>query len=497
MNPLLVILIILSFHFQLNVADIYYVDESSTATLQTGSLTNPFPSIAQAYNTLGPISCELLLLGSSASISSVITFASGSNYTIRPDPSSATSGYFLINLQIGANIKVNAANLTLQNLQFKELNPSRSANAYVFQPASGSILTFKSVLIRDVRTTAASYIFCRATSKSIVNIIDSEFRNNTNVGFTLAASTAVVRGCLFTDLIQNSVPFMLLGQYTDGGVGMAFKKNTFRNIVVGNISNSGFIGSIISKTSFILEDFNIKNVTFTAQIPFLFFASSTSTFFDTPGSLTSLTLTNGVIQDILDNYTGPTSTTTSEGIVIYKGLFINCVGQSLLTVKNLTVTNVIIQEWSFILFNPNSDYIKGIWSVAPIVEITNLIVKKSKNVNFVLMNCDNMTISDVYLEDTLIKGANVTYGVFTAMTGNALNVNNLTVNNGYGQLIQSVKVLSQNFSNFFLSNMSNSQNAEIFYQLLIRIEKDFDAKKEGLDLSKSLDTYFENINLNV
>jgi len=61
----------------------YYVDEESTATPQSGSLTNPFTSIAQAYSSLGAITCELVLLGSSASISTTIAFTTGSNYTIR------------------------------------------------------------------------------------------------------------------------------------------------------------------------------------------------------------------------------------------------------------------------------------------------------------------------------------------------------------------------------------------------------------------------------
>jgi len=64
-------------------ATTYYVNEESVVTPQTGSLTNPFTSIAQAYSTLGAITCDLALLGSSASISAKIAFTSGSNYTIR------------------------------------------------------------------------------------------------------------------------------------------------------------------------------------------------------------------------------------------------------------------------------------------------------------------------------------------------------------------------------------------------------------------------------
>ena len=64
-------------------ATTYYVNEESLATPQTGSLTNPFTSIAQAYSSLGAITCDLALLGSSASISTTIAFKAGSNYTIR------------------------------------------------------------------------------------------------------------------------------------------------------------------------------------------------------------------------------------------------------------------------------------------------------------------------------------------------------------------------------------------------------------------------------
>jgi len=65
------------------VALTYYVNEASTATPQTGSLSNPFVSIAQAQSTLGAITCDLILLGQSASISTAISFTSGSNYTIK------------------------------------------------------------------------------------------------------------------------------------------------------------------------------------------------------------------------------------------------------------------------------------------------------------------------------------------------------------------------------------------------------------------------------
>ena len=64
-------------------ATTYYVNEQSLVTPQTGSLTNPFASIAQAYSSLGAITCDLALLGSSTSISSKITFTAGSNFTIR------------------------------------------------------------------------------------------------------------------------------------------------------------------------------------------------------------------------------------------------------------------------------------------------------------------------------------------------------------------------------------------------------------------------------
>jgi len=133
------------------------VNEESLATPQTGSLTNPFTSIAQAYSALGAITCDLALLGSSASISTTIALKTGSSYTIRsvflnvfniqsifirPD-ASFTSTYFPLYLHPGATIQTTSASLMLQKLQFVELNPSRSISSSLFKAYTSSTLTFQ------------------------------------------------------------------------------------------------------------------------------------------------------------------------------------------------------------------------------------------------------------------------------------------------------------------------------------------------------------------
>jgi len=495
MNPLLFISIILPILFQLNAAQTYYVDESNTATSQTGSFTNPFPSIDRAYTVLGAISCELVLLGSNASISTVITFGVGSNYTIRPD-SSFTSRYFPINLLNGANIKTTTANLTFQNIQFRELNPFRAPTAYVFQPATGSRLTFQSVLIRDIKANGTSIVFCRATARSFVNITDCRFRNNTNVGFVFAASTAVITGSSFTDLDHSNAPLMLLGQYVDSGVGMAFKNNTFRNIIVGNISASGFIACIVSKASIKFEDFNIKNLTMNAQSPFLYIANTNNANVDTPGNITGLTFGNGVLDTMVDNSTITGSNLTPDGNLIYKAIFIHANGPSLNSVQNFTVSNVVIKELIFIMFYPNANPFLYNWSVLPMVDIKEITMKNCKNVNFVVLNSDTTTVSNVYLDNISIRDVKAYYGIFTVFTSHAFNVNNLTANNVSGQVIESLDVLSQNFSDFSLNDMATTKNLSITLQNLIQIAKMSDLTKKGLDIRKPRDTYLNNINLN-
>jgi len=80
--------------------------------------------------------------------------------------------------------------------------------------------------VRDVRTTANYYIFCKATS-GYVNIIESEFRNLTDFEFALVGSPIVVHGSIFTDLTHANVPFMVLTTYTGPYDGFAFKNNSF------------------------------------------------------------------------------------------------------------------------------------------------------------------------------------------------------------------------------------------------------------------------------
>ena len=61
----------------------FYVNENNPSSTPDGSLQNPFTSIKSAYQSIGPIKCELILLDSSISLSSVLAFTEGANYTIR------------------------------------------------------------------------------------------------------------------------------------------------------------------------------------------------------------------------------------------------------------------------------------------------------------------------------------------------------------------------------------------------------------------------------
>ena len=118
-----------------------------------------------------------------------------------------------------------------------------------------------------------------------------------------------------------------------------------RNIVIGNISSSsGFIGCIISKANITFEDFYINNVTFTVESPFIYVGNKNSANVDTPTSLTSMNVTNGLVENMFDKNPNPLSNVA----MIYSALFINLMGPSFMNVQNLTAKNIFFDSLIYI-----------------------------------------------------------------------------------------------------------------------------------------------------
>ena len=150
-----------------------------------------------------------------------------------------------------------------------------------------------------------------------------------------------------------------------------------------------------------------------------------------------------------------------------------------------------------ITFTPGTDQFLNTWKVLPYVELKDITVKDSKNANFIFTAGDTVNISNVYLEGLSVKDVTVTYPVLYFGGGHSMNVYNLSANNVTGPIIQAVTVLTQNFSSFSLSNMKTDQQLQAILQSIIYISKVDSLLKKGLNISRSKDTFLDNINLNV
>jgi len=71
-----------SYHYQAKSAA-FYVNEDYPGGQHDGSLQHPYSSLIQAHQAIGATTCELILLGTSVSLNSVLEFSTGSNYIIR------------------------------------------------------------------------------------------------------------------------------------------------------------------------------------------------------------------------------------------------------------------------------------------------------------------------------------------------------------------------------------------------------------------------------
>jgi len=113
-----------------------------------------------------------------------------------------------------------------------------------------------------------------------------------------------------------------------------------RNIYLSNFTSAGFIASVWTRINVTFEDFYINNVTFTGEDPFLAIFASDSYYYDTPNDQTTLTVRNGVIENL---YEEPAITLRNLASP-YNSLFIGASGPTILKVHNLTVTNVIFSS---------------------------------------------------------------------------------------------------------------------------------------------------------
>ena len=148
-------------------------------------------------------------------------------------------------------------------------------------------------------------------------------------------------------------------------------------------------------------------------------------------------------------------------------------------------------------FVPTNNQFLRLWRVLPYVELKDITVKESRNVNFIMFNVDTVNISNIYLQDLSVKDVNVTYSMFHLSLGHAMNVYKLTANNVTGPVLYLSNVLAQNFSTLSLNDMKTSQGQlRTSLQSIIVISKVDDLSQKGLDIRKSQDTFLNNINLN-
>jgi len=110
-----------------------------------------------------------------------------------------------------------------------------------------------------------------------------------------------------------------------------------RNITISNTTGGGFIRAIYTHINVTFEDFYINNVTFNGEDPFLGLSASSRSYYDTFNNQTTLTVKNGVIQNMLEKHGDTLSKISSPA----NALFINSNAQTILKVHNLSVTQSI------------------------------------------------------------------------------------------------------------------------------------------------------------
>lgn len=111
----------------------------------------------------------------------------------------------------------------------------------------------------------------------------------------------------------------------------------YRNIVVGTYT-TGFIGGFISRFSVIFEDFYVSNVTFNGNCAFLCMNSVGPGYVDPPGSLTNVTVRNGIVQNFTEN--GTIVTSVGSSLYVAYPLFLNAEGPSIFRIYNFTASDV-------------------------------------------------------------------------------------------------------------------------------------------------------------
>lgn len=117
-----------------------------------------------------------------------------------------------------------------------------------------------------------------------------------------------------------------------------------RNIVVGTAYTTGFIGGFISRFNTIFEDFYVNNVEFNGESPFFYMNANGASYTDPVGSLTNVTMRNGVVQNLFE--IGIINTGVGE-VYTSVPLFLYSDGPSILQLSNITFSNAIFKCMSF------------------------------------------------------------------------------------------------------------------------------------------------------
>jgi len=116
---------------------------------------------------------------------------------------------------------------------------------------------------------------------------------------------------------------------------------------------TGFIGGFISRFNTIFDDFYVNNVTFNAFNPFFYMNANGASYYDTAGSLTNVTMKNGIVQNLFENGTIATET---NGVTTSSPLFLFSDGPSIFQLSNVTFSNVIFKCMSFFMIFNNLNF---------------------------------------------------------------------------------------------------------------------------------------------
>jgi len=483
-------LLVTLYLFSVNATSSYFINENSSGASPDGSSDNPFSSLSQAVEVLGPISCTLYLQGSSISVTSAVNFPVGSNYLITPSPDFSGLNY-PIYLDLSGSLRANSSNLTLNNLEFIELNYSKSANSAAIVLTSSN-LYMKNILVQNLDYASSGYLFVRSSGNGATNevvVTDSVLKQLTNFEFcALIGTKLVMNNNTMKNLVNNVVPLIVISSYTANDASCSITNFDMQNVIMGNMGNVGFVTIISSRLNFSFENFFIKNVTINDRYPVIMINLSKN---DSAGLMTSVDLRNGHIEHLIENNTFPTDQVNKSSL----SLFMLSQGPSNLFVDNLTLNYTRLKNYNFITFTPGV-FLGSDWTILPYGYLNGITIKNSSNANFWLGRLDVVLLENILVQDNFFADANISYFLFDIQLVHEIYLKNVLVENNAGPVFGFNEILQHSLENVTFRNVTTSRELRTVFQYLIALEMENDPVTDGLDPNRPTGTTINNLNVN-